>query len=213
MSNLSSKSAQTGIIIDRNANLFCIIKNIQLIPMLKSYLTIVFTIIFLSSMLRVNSQVQPASAMVQKTNPTTAQIISIQEDPQNQIGLIYTVRKLDEGRKLIEEGNYIEAEKILLDAKDWLTSATEYHYNLFQLYNRQQKNALLAKIEKAHAADFGHARDQSFFLLAKAFIGENKLREAVELLVEIIKSQNGTILSEQAYKTLQDIRFSDKPRN
>ncbi len=177
---------------------------------------IVFTIILLLSVLSAYSQINPNQEPNKNIKPENTinqnQPVSIQEDSQNQLGLIYTVKKLDEGRKLIEEGNFVEAEKILLDAKNWLTNATEYHYNLFQLFNKQQKNIGLAKIEKAHAADFGHARDQSFFLLAKSYIGQNKLREAAELLVEIIKSQNGTMLSEQAYKTLQEIKFSDKPK-
>ena len=172
--------------------------------MLKSLLAIVFTVTFVFICLRVDSQTE--------SMPNTLPILSVQEDPENQLGLIYTVKKLDEARKLIEEGSYTEAEKILLDAKNWLTDVTEVHYNLFQIFNKQQKNIGLAKIEKAHAADFGHARDQAYFLLAKAYIGENKFREAVSLLVEIIKSQNGTILSEQAYKTLQEIKFSDKPK-
>ena len=172
--------------------------------MLKSLLTIVFTIIVFFSNLIARSQVE--------FMPNTVPVVSVQEDPQNPLGLIYTVKKLDEAKKFIEDGNYGEAEKILLDARGWLTNATEFHYGLFQLFNRQQKNVGLAKIEKAHAADFGHVRDQSYFLLAKAYIRENKLREAAELLVEIIKSQNGTILSEQAYKTLQEIKFSDKTK-
>ena len=138
--------------------------------------------------------------------------VSVQEDPENGLGLIYSVTKLDEARKLIENGNYGEAEKILIDAKSWLTDVTESHYNLFQTFSKQQKNSELAKIEKAHAVDFGHARDQAYFLLAKAYIGENKLKGAVGLLVEIIKSQSGSVLAEQAYKTLQEIKFSDKTK-
>ena len=172
--------------------------------MFKGLITIVFTVILLFLSLRADSQIESI--------PNTVPVLSVQEDPQNQLGLIYAVKKLDEGKKLIEEGNFQEAEKTLLDAKNWLTDITEFHYNLFQIFNKQQKNNNSAKIERAHAADFGHARDQAYFLLAKAYIGENKFREAVNLLVEIIKSQNGTILSEQAYKTLQEIKFSDKSK-
>ena len=165
--------------------------------MKRSFLTIVFTGILLLDFSNAYSQIES---------------INVQEDLQNQLGLIYTVKKLDVARKFIEEGNYEEAEKILIEAKSWLTDATEFHYNLFQTFNKQQKNITLAKIEKAHASDFGNARDQAFYLLAKTYIGENKLKEAVSLLIEIIKSQNGTILSELAYKTLQEIKFSDKAK-
>ena len=172
--------------------------------MLKSLLTIVFTIIVFFSNLIARSQVE--------FMPNTVPVVSVQEDPQNPLGLIYTVKKLDEARKLIEEGNYEQAEKILIDVKIWLTEATEFHYNLFQVFNKQQKNITLAKIEKAHASDFGNARDQAFYLLAKTYIGENKFKEAVSLLIEIIKSQNGSMLAEQAYKTLHEIKFSDKAK-
>ncbi len=180
--------------------------------MFRSIKIIVFTSILLLDVLRAYSQTNPNPQPVQQIKDTLIpnKLVSVQEDVNNQLGLIYTVKKLDEGKNLVEEGNYLEAEKILLESKSWLTEATEYHYSLYQLYHRQQKNVLLAKMEKAHAADFGHARDQSYFLLAKAYIGENKLKEAVALLVEIIKSQNGTMLSERAYKTLQEIKFSDK---
>ena len=174
--------------------------------MFRSIITIVFTSILLSYFSNAYSQVE--SNPLPKAN----QPLSIQEDPHNQLGLIYTVTKLDGARKLIEEGKYEEAEKILIETKSWLTDATEFHYNLFQAFNRQQKNIGLAKIEKAHAADFAHVRDQSYFLLAKTYIGKKKLREAAKMLVEIIKSQSGSILSEQAYKTLQEIKFSDKTK-
>ena len=184
--------------------------------MFKGIITIVFTgILFLSALSaypQTNPNQEPNENLKPENTVNENQPVSVQEDPQNQLGLIYTVKKLDEARKLIEEGNYGEAEKLLIEAKIWLIDATEFHYNLFQAFNKQQKNIGLAKIEKAHAADFGHARDQAYFLLAKAYIGENKLREAAALLVEIIKSQNGTILSEQAYKTLQEIKFSDKAK-
>ena len=174
--------------------------------MFKRIITIVFTGILFFYFFNAYSQTNP------NQEPNVNQLVSVQEDPKNQLGLIYTVKKLDEARKLIEEGNYGDAQKILIEAKDWLTDATEFHYNLFQTFSKQQKNSGLAKIEKAHANDFGNLRDQAYFLLAKAYIGENKLRKAASLLIEIIKSQNGSVLSEQAYKTLQEIKFSDKAK-
>ena len=174
--------------------------------MFKGIITIVFTGTLFLSALNAYSQTSP------NQEPNVNQPVSVQEDLQNQLGLIYTVKKLDEARKLIEEGNYGEAKRILVEAKNWLTDATEFHYNLFQTFSKQQKNNGLAKIEKAHASDFGNARDQAYFLLAKAYIGENKPRKATGLLIEIIKSQSGSTLSEQAYKTLQEIKFSDKAK-
>ena len=185
--------------------------------MFKGIITIVFTGILFLNVLSSYSQInptpqKPSESIKPVDRPNQDQPVSVQEDPQNQLGLIYTVKRLDEARKLIEEGNYEQAEKILLDAKTWLTDATEFHYSLFQIFNKQQKNITLAKIEKAHASDFGNARDQAFYLLAKTYIGKNKLKVAASLLIQIIKSQHGTILSEQAYKTLLEIKFSDKAK-
>ena len=137
--------------------------------MFKGIVTMVFTGILFLNVLSTYSQVnQEPNENVKSENAINQnQPVNVQEDPQNQLGLIYTAKKLDEARKLIEDKNFQEAEKILLDAKDWLIDATEFHYNLFQIFNKQPQNNLLAKIEKAHAADFGHLRDQSYFLLAK----------------------------------------------
>ena len=183
--------------------------------MRKSIGTIVFTGILLLNALTIYSQTETNSKPNENLKPEATigpKPVSVQEDLQNELGLIYTVKKLDEAKKLIEDGKYIEAEKIIVEVKKWLTDATESHYSLFQAFNRREKSIEFAKIEKAHAADFGHVRDQSYFLLAKAYIGQNKLKKATSLLVEIIKSQNGTMLAERAYKTLQEIKFSDKAK-
>lgn len=137
---------------------------------------------------------------------------SILEDPSNQLGLIYWARKLEEATSLLKQEKIQEAEKILISTKEWLTDATEYHYNLFQSLSKNPKNINLSKIERAHAFDYGQIRDQSSYLLAQAYIKQNKLKEGVKLLVEIIKSQPDSELGHNAYKTLQDIKFSDKSK-
>ena len=81
---------------------------------------------------------------------------------------------------------------------------------MFQVLSKKTKTITASKVEKAHALDFGQLRDQSYFLLAKVYIGQNKLKEAVKLLTEIIKSQSDSNLGLEAYKTLQEIKFSDK---
>ena len=143
---------------------------------------------------------------VQKVNEPK----SIQEDTSNELGLIYSSKKLEEASGLIQKGDFLEAEKLLLGIKEWLTDATEYHYQLFQILSKRAKTVNPSKVEKAHALDFGQLRDQCYFLLAKIYIGENKLKEAVKLLTEIIKSQSDSNLGLEAYKTLQEIKFSDK---
>ena len=144
------------------------------------------------------------------TEELKPQITSVQEEENNSLGLIYSAKKLEEAKLLIEEKKYIEAENILKDLKEWLTSATEFHYTLYKILNNQQVKATEAKIEKAHALDFGKLRDESYYRLARTYILQNKSKDAIPLLVEIIKSQAGQTLGEQAYQALQGIKFSDK---
>ena len=137
-------------------------------------------------------------------------LISVQEDPQNQLGLIFVSNKIDEAKKLLESGSLEEAEKILLENKKWIEEITEYHYSLFQIFNKQPGNSSKAKIEQAHALDFGHLRDQIYFLLAKVYIVQNKFKDALPLLVGIVKSQDGSSLATDAYKALIEMKFSDQ---
>ena len=165
-------------------------------------ITIVFTITFICCL----------SSYSQTNNPIPKEIISVQEDPQNELGLVNSVKKIETASELIKEGKYTDAEKVLVEIKDWLTEATDFHFNLYTSFEKSPKMQPLAKIEKAHALDFGRVRDRSFYLLAKICITQNKLKEAVKLLVEVVKSQPDSELGQEAYKTLVDIRFSDKAK-
>ena len=169
--------------------------------MSKKITVMVLTIMFLLHALSSYSQ----NNLNQKTNL----LLSVQEDPENQLGLIFWVKKLEEATRFLKEEKDQDAEKILTNAKSYLTDATEYHYNLFQVLSKQPKTSSQSKIEKAHALDFGGLRDQSYYLLAQVYIRQNKLKEAVKLLIEVVKSQGDSELGHKAYKALQDIKFSD----
>ena len=175
-------------------------KELELVSMKINIRAIVLTVIFLLNAISAFSQSQTSSGIP----------VSVQEDPRNELGLIHTVKKLEEASNLIKGGNIPDAEKIVLSAKNWLTELTNYHYELYQSLSMTSKTISESKIEKAHALDFANARDESYFLLAKIYIVQNKLKDAVKLLVNVIKSQNDTELSREAYKTLQEIKFSDK---
>lgn len=139
--------------------------------------------------------------------------ISVQEDLENKLGLIYSSKKLEEATGLLKEGKFSEAEKLINSTKDWLIEATETHYHLYQALSKQEKDSKVieaSKIEKAHALDFGQLRDQSYYILAKAYIGQSREKEAIKPLLSIIKSQANTGLGKEAYKLLNEIKFSDK---
>ena len=137
------------------------------------------------------------------------QIISVQEDSQNILGLALVAKKFEEANNLLKNNQAQEAENVLIEAKLWLTEATQQHYELSQALSKDATTTNSSKIEKAHALDFGKLRDEISLLLAKAYIKQNKLKEAVRQLVEITKSQPTTIIGKEAYKLLQEIKFSD----
>ena len=166
--------------------------------------TIVFTVLFVFSSLISYAQ--------SNTPIPKEESISVQEDPKNELGLINAVKNIEKTSELIKNNNYSDAEKILVEVKEWLTDVTDFHFNLYKVFEKNPKMQSRAKIEKAHALDFGRVRDQSYYLLAKVYIAQNKLKEAVKLLVEIVKSQPDSELGQEAYKTLVDIKFSDKTR-
>lgn len=167
--------------------------------------SLVFTITLISTF--------PAHSEV-ITTPTPAEpqknYVSVQEDPKNVLGLAHWAKKIEDANILFNEGKYSEAEKLLLPIYNWLTTSTEYHYSLFHSLSKDNKTFLKSKIEKAHALDYAHIRDKSSFLLAKTYIKLNKSNDALKLLVEIVKSQAESDLGQEAYKLLQEIRFSDK---
>ncbi len=147
----------------------------------------------------------PAVTPTPKPSP-----LSVQEDSDNSLGLIFSVKKIEEANNLLAEGKTDEAEKKLNEIKGWLINATDYHYNLYQVINKNSKTEQAAKIEKAHALDFANLRDQAFYLLARIYISQNKLKEATKLLTDIVKSQSESELGKDAYKTLLEIKFSDQ---
>ncbi len=173
--------------------------------MKKINLIFVFTAVLIELVL--TSSIYLHAESNKKNNP-----VSVQEDPENSIGLLYSVKKIESATNLLKENKVDEAEKLLIPTRDWLTETTEHHYILYQTFNNQGKNQSLlksSKIEKAHALDFGNLRDQANYLLAKIYIAKSNYKEAIKLLINIIKSQPNTDLGKDAYKTLQEIKFSD----
>jgi len=171
---------------------------------------LIVTIVFTGSLFLYSTLHSNANQGEQKSKSSTPSIVSVQENPNNKLGLIYAVKKIEEASVLVKEEKISEAEKILLATKNLLTDFSNYHYDLYEVFKKQPKTISIGKIEKAHALDFARVRDQSTFLLARVYIVQNKLKEAVDLLVQIIKSQPGSELANEAYKLLQEIKFSDK---
>lgn len=182
--------------------------------MCKFYSTLVFTtILFVFCFSGSNLFAQTSSGLTMNAlipeKKTETKIISVQEDSGNQLGLIYTSQKLEEASVHIKNKRYPEAEQIIITAKDWLTSATDYHFMLYEAFSKYPKFSNITRLEKAHAIDFAKLRDQAYFMLARLYITEGKLQDAVSFLVEIVGSQTDSKLGIDSYKLLQKLKFSD----
>ena len=117
---------------------------------INNYITIVFTVVVCFSSL---------IAFAENVN-----LVSVQDDPKNTLGLIYSIKQIEQASTLLKDGKTEDAEKLLLGVKNWLTDASENHYKLFQTFSKNQKKTKSAKLEKAHALDFANARDRCYFL-------------------------------------------------
>ena len=179
---------------------------------------LILVLVFTASMVLLTNKtyISLAQDEIKTAEKPKEEKISVQEDPENKLGLIYSSKKLEEATQLLKEGKFSEAEKLINNTKDWLIEATETHYHLYQALGKQEKDSKIteaSKIEKAHALDFGQLRDQSYYILAKAYIGQNKEKEAIKPLLNILKSQANTGLGKEAYKLLNEIKFSDNTKN
>ncbi|OGI19087.1 MAG: hypothetical protein A3B68_07780 [Candidatus Melainabacteria bacterium RIFCSPHIGHO2_02_FULL_34_12] len=182
---------------------------------------LVFTAIFLINIFSISKNIaysetnqpvinmQSSSSGTVKT-PAPKTYLSVHEDPINQLGLIHSANQIKEAEILLNEGKINEAEKIINEINDWLSDATKYHFDLFQILSKDVKTSNASKIEKAHTIDFGNLRDESSVLFAKILIKKGKQKDAVGILVKVMKSQSDSELGKKAYKMLQGIKFSDR---
>ena len=150
-----------------------------------------------------------------KTTPPPTKTPPKNIDPQatttekSSLSLRYAEKKIEEASKLFQKGDLDQAYKVLFPITEWLTQATQLHYELFQVLSKHTQTATTSKVEKIQALDFGQLRDRSYFLLANIYISQNKLQEAVNILAEVIKSQPDSELGLESYKKLQEVNFSD----
>lgn len=151
------------------------------------------------------------TALAQKTNEATKPDlkISIQEDPKNELSLTFAAIKIEEAREYQNNGNFIESERILKEISKWLKDSAEYHFDLYEKLNSNLKTLSISKIERAYAHDFAKLRDKSYFYLAKIYIKQKKVKKAIPLYIEIIKSQPDSKLGLKSYRMLKVLKFVD----
>lgn len=141
----------------------------------------------------------------QITVPAHSQAIT---DVKNQLGTAYVENAINKARNLVKAKNYIDATILINSINQWTADSAEYHTDLFKTLKKIENADVQANIEKELAIKFAVMRDEILFLNAEIFIHENKKRNAVENLVEIVKSQPNSELGFKAYKLLKEIGFT-----
>ena len=131
-------------------------------------------------------------------------------DPKNTLGVIYAKNVINKAKFYIEEEDYESAKEALNSINEWVYNATEYHTNLFKILQKVDNSEAQADIERDLAMKFAVLRDRSLFLDAKVHIANGEEQQAVENLVEVIRSQPSTDLGFKAYDLLQKIGFTYK---
>lgn len=131
-------------------------------------------------------------------------------DPENQLGVLYAENTVEKIEFYIEEGDFASAQEVLESTEKWIYKATEHHTDLYKALSKVNNSEVQANIERDMAIKFAVLRDRTLFLGSKILLANGKKREAVENLVEVVRSQPSTELGFKAYEMLQQIGFTYK---
>ncbi len=134
----------------------------------------------------------------------------IVNDPKNKLGVLYAANAVDKVEFYIEEGDFASAQEALTDIEEWIYKATEFHTNLYKALSKVQNSEVQADVERDLAIQFAVLRDRALYLESKILTANGKNKEAVENLVEVVRSQPKTELGFKAYQALQELGFSYK---
>lgn len=127
---------------------------------------------------------------------------------KNKLGVAYAENIVEKAEFYLKESNYNSAKNSVNLIEEWLADATEGHMELYKSLKKLGTANEQAIIERNLAIKFATMRDRVLFVKATVLIKEKKAKQAIESLVEIIRSQPNTKLGFSAYKLLQDIGFT-----
>jgi hypothetical protein len=128
----------------------------------------------------------------------------------NPIGLVNAEDSINKVTALIQKNKTAEAKIIIEPLMEWLEDVTEYHTNLYRVLKEIDTAKVQADLERELALKSAILRDKAAYQLAILYIQEKNLKEAVNRLVDIVRSQPKTQLGFSAYQTLQQIGFTYK---
>ncbi len=147
-------------------------------------------------------------AEVSGDNPP--QSLPSMDDPKNPLGIADAQKKLNETASLIDKKQIYTAKARLIPLKEWLIESTEAHIGLYKALNNVSSARVQAELEKQVALEFAKMRDKAFYQMGRIHIAEHENREAIKMLIEVIKSQPRGELGLKSYELLQKMGFTQK---
>jgi tetratricopeptide (TPR) repeat protein len=117
---------------------------------------------------------------------------------------------MTEASAAIADQNYDLAEEKLKQAKESFNQLSTYYQELAQMFVGVDTQINRSNREKA--LETAQLRDQASYQLALVYRSQNQPREAVPLLMEILRSQQPTRdLGQRAYQQLFELGFVSEP--
>lgn len=156
---------------------------------------------------QVSGSVEKKEVSIQKQEKPAVNILL---NPSNKLGVTYAENIINVTNVLIKENKLIQAKGRIQPMVEWLNDATEYHANLYKVLKDIDTAKVQADLERDLALKFAILRDKASFQLALLFIEEKQPQKAVDLLVDIVRSQPKTQLGFNSYQVLQQIGFTYK---
>ncbi len=144
-----------------------------------------------------------------KTEPPKQKIMPIL-DPKNQLSLVYSEAMINKTYDLIRKNKLDDAKATIEPTYTWLNDATEFHTGLYKVLKDIDTAQTQADLERDLALKYAILRDKAGYQLALLYIEDNKPKEAVKKLVDIVRSQPTTKLGFESYQVLQEIGFTYK---
>lgn len=149
-----------------------------------------------------------AQPTVSKEDPPPV-VLRRLNDAKNPLSLAAARARLDKAKALVETNQFAVALPLLADLKVWLTLATENHIALNQVLMKVPSARAQAELEKLAGFEFAKMRDESMYLYGVALERTGKIREAIPLWVDVIRSQPRRELGVKAYEALQKAGFTE----
>lgn len=132
------------------------------------------------------------------------------ENDENPYGITHAQNRLNNTAQLINNQQIEQARSELIPLKEWLIEATEAHIGLYKALNKIPSARVQAELEKQVALEFAQMRDTAMYQMARILLSEERPDEAIDLLVEVVKSQPGSTIGLKSYEALQTIGFTQK---